>query len=208
MRASRTAAPLTYCAPGVGEAKAAEEVQKSIERLFYWAAYADKFGGKVQETIFYGATVQINEPVGVIGIACPDECPLLAFVSLFAPAIVRGNTMVVVPSSKAPLSATDLYQVFDTSDLPGGVVNIVTGDRETLAKTLVEHDDVQAMWYFGTEQGSSNIEFASAQNMKRTWVDYGVKRDWFDNEQGQGEEFRQQAVECKNIWMPFGSNIC
>ena len=115
------------------------EVDASIDRLFHWGAYADKYGGTVQETTLYGATVKVHEPVGPIGIACPDECPLLGFVSLIGPAIVRGNTLIVVPSQKYPLCALDLYQVFDTSDLPDGVINIVTGDRDHLIKYLAEH---------------------------------------------------------------------
>jgi hypothetical protein len=81
------------------------------------------------------------------------------------------------------------------------------GDRETLTKTLVEHDDLQAVWYFGSEQGSLNVEFAASENMKRTWVNYGLKRDWFDEQQGQGEEFLIQAVECKNIWVPSNERL-
>lgn len=100
---------------------------KSVARLFYWASYADKFGGTVQETQLYGTVIKIHEPVGVIGIACPDDFPLLGFVSLFAPAVARSNSVVVVPSQKYPLLALDMYQVFDTSDLPGGVLNILTG---------------------------------------------------------------------------------
>src|SRR5947199_2194786 len=89
-----------------------------------------------------------------------------------------GNTVVVVPSERYPLSATDLYQVFDTSDVPAGVVNIVTGKREPLAQVLAEHDDVEAVWYFGSLEGSAAVERASAGNMKRTWVNYGRPRDW------------------------------
>ena len=118
---------------------AEKEVDTAIQRLFYYGAYADKYGGSVQETTLYGCTVRIHEPVGVIGVACPDKFPLLGFVSLFAPAVIRGNTIVIIPSEKYPLSATDLYQVFDTSDLPGGVVNIVTGDKDHLTKFLTEH---------------------------------------------------------------------
>ncbi|XP_072282801.1 aldehyde dehydrogenase family 16 member A1 [Pyxicephalus adspersus] len=189
---------------GQSREKSQEEVDLSIQRLFYWGAYCDKYGGNVQETLLYGATVMIREPVGVIGIACPDESPLLSFVSLFAPAIVRGNAVVVIPSEKFPLPALDFYQVFDTSDLPGGVVNILTGGRDHLAKYLVEHQDVQAMWYFGSEQGSKFVEWSSAENCKRTWVNYGVIREWEDTQQGSGEEFLYHATQCKNIWIPMG----
>jgi aldehyde dehydrogenase (NAD+) len=184
---------------------ALKEVDASVERLFYWGAYADKYGGTVQETTLYGATVKIHEPVGPIGICCPDECPLLGFVSLFAPAVVRGNCIVIVPSERYPLAALDFYQVFDTSDLPGGVVNILTGERDHLAKYMAEHHDLEAVWYFGSRAGSQYVETAAAENIKRTWVNYGEFRDWFDHVQGAGEEFLYQAVECKNIWMPMGT---
>ncbi|XP_015771274.1 PREDICTED: aldehyde dehydrogenase family 16 member A1-like [Acropora digitifera] len=184
--------------------EANKEVDMTIQRLFYWGAYADKYGGTVQETPFYGATVKIHEPVGVIGIACPDRCPLVAFISLLAPAVIRGNTVVIIPSQSHPMVAVDMYQVFDTSDLPGGVVNIITGDRDHLTKYLTEHQDVQAMWYFGSAEGSKFVEWSSAVNVKRTFVNYGQSRDWFDNAQGHGEEFLFHSTECKNIWLPMG----
>jgi aldehyde dehydrogenase (NAD+) len=189
---------------GVTAKQAEKEVQLSIERLFTYAAWADKYGGTVQETTLHGITVAVNEPVGVVAIACPDEPPLLGFVSLVAPAIARGNTVVVVPSQKHPLSATDFYQVLDTSDVPGGVVNILTGDRDHLTKTLMEHDDVDAIWYFGDALGCYHVEHASAANMKRTWVDYGRARDWHSREQGEGHEFLHHATQVKNIWVPTG----
>ncbi|XP_013387843.1 aldehyde dehydrogenase family 16 member A1-like [Lingula anatina] len=181
-----------------------QEVDLAIQRLFHWGAYCDKYGGTVQETTLYGCTVKIHEPVGVIGIACPDEYPLLGFVSLFAPAVIRGNCIVILPSEKYPLSALDLYQVFDTSDLPGGVVNIITGDRDHLTKYLTEHQDIQSVWYFGSAEGSKFVEYTSAVNVKRTWVNYGLSRNWADREQGQGEEFLYHAIQCKNIWIPMG----
>ena len=146
----------------------------------------------------------LHEPIGVIGIACPDEAPLLAFVSLFAPAIARGNSVVILPSEKSPLSATDFYQVLETSDVPAGVVNIVTSERTTMIKTLAEHDAVDAVWYFADAAGSAFVEKASAENMKRTWVSYGLSRDWQSEEQGAGEDFLFNATQVKNIWIPTG----
>ena len=177
---------------------------QSIERLFYWAAFTDKYGGHVQETPLYGATVCITESVGVVGIACPEEKPLLGFVSLFAPAIVRGNAVIIIPSESSPLSATDLYQVLETSDVPGGVVNIVTGDRDPLIKVLAQHMDVDAVWYFGTAIGSHHVEKLSSCNLKRTFVNYGEPRDWVDPTQGASFEFLYHATQLKNIWMPAG----
>jgi aldehyde dehydrogenase (NAD+) len=189
---------------GQGVKTTQSEVDLSVERLFTYASWADKYGGSVQETTLRGITVAVNEPVGVIGIACPENYPLLGFVSLMGPAIARGNTVVMIPSQKFPLSATDFFQVLDTSDVPGGVVNIVTGQRDHLVKTLIQHEDVDSVWYFGTALGSYYVEYESAANMKRTWVDYGIERDWIDPEQGQGHEFLHEATQVKNIWVPTG----
>ncbi len=189
---------------GRTQKSAQAEVDASVERLFTYAAWSDKYGGTVQETTLRGITVAVNEPMGLIGIACPDEMPLLGFISLMSPAIARGNTVVMIPSQKYPLSAMDFYQVLDTSDVPGGVVNIVTGDRDHLVKTLVQHEDVDSVWYFGSAEGSYHVEKESAANMKRTWADYGLLRDWISREQGEGHEFLQEATQIKNIWVPTG----
>ena len=189
---------------GEGMESARNEVQASIERLFYWAAFSDKYGGEVKETTLYGATVSVHEAVGVIGIACPDENPLLAFVSLFAPAVVRGNTVVIVPSEKYPLVATDLYQIFETSDVPAGVINILTGSRDLLSKVLANHMEVNAMWYFGSAIGSYHIEHDSACNLKRTFVSYGQQRQWADLTEGAKFEFLYHSCQVKNIWIPAG----
>ena len=181
------------------------EVEASIERLFHWAAFADKSGGVLQETTLRGMVAAIHEPVGVIGIACPDAPALLPFVSLAAAAISRGNTIVCLPSPRYPLCATDLYQVFDTSDLPPGVVNIITGQRDHLVKTLAEHDDVDSLWYFGDAEGSRQVEARSAHNLKRSWVSYGIARDWHDAAQGAGQEFLHESIQVKNIWVPTGA---
>jgi aldehyde dehydrogenase (NAD+) len=115
-----------------------------------------------------------------------------------------GNRVVVVPSPVDPLSATDFYQVLDTSDVPGGVVNIITGEREVLAKTIAEHDDVAALWYFGTMDGSAKVEEASIGNLKATWVSHGRATRWSDAREGQGREFLRHATQVKNIWVPYG----
>jgi aldehyde dehydrogenase (NAD+) len=185
--------------------EAGDEVRRSISRLFSLAAWADKYDGWVHSVNVphRDLTIAIHEPVGVIGIACPDEFPLLAFVSLVGAAVAMGNTVVAVPSQEHPLAATDLYQVFDTSDLPGGVVNIVTGSRDDLARVLAQHDDVDAVWYFGSPEGSAMVELESATNMKRTWVSYGRRRDWTAG-WAEGEEILRYAVQVKNIWVPYG----
>jgi aldehyde dehydrogenase (NAD+) len=189
---------------GRDRADAEREVGAAVDRLFTCAAYCDKYGGTVQETTLRGIVMALNEPLGVIGIACPDDAPLLAFVALVAPAIARGNSVVVIPSEAYPLSATDFYQVLETSDLPPGVVNIVTGARDHLTRTLAEHDHVDAIWYFGSAEGAYHVEALSAANMKRTWVSYGAPRDWYDAHQGAGDEFLRESVQVKNIWVPSG----
>jgi aldehyde dehydrogenase (NAD+) len=189
---------------GRSYADAAAEVQAAISRLFSYAAWADKYEGAVHRPPLRGVALAMPEAIGVIGMACPEEHPLLGFVSLVAPAIAMGNTIVVIPSQVAPLSATDCYQVLETSDLPAGVVNIVTGDRDLLSQVLAEHDDVDAMWYFGPAEGCKRVELASAGNMKRTWVSYGHPRGWMDTAQGEGEEFLREATQVKNIWVPYG----
>jgi aldehyde dehydrogenase (NAD+) len=189
---------------GRSQEEADREVTAAIDRLFTYAAYADKYGGTMQETTLRGLTLAVNEPIGVMGIVCPDEAPLLAFISLIAPPVARGNTVVVIPSEKNPLSATDFYQVLETSDVPGGVINIVTGVRDHLTKTLVEHDNVDSVWYFGGAEGSAHVEFLSAHNMKRTWVSYGQAIDWYDRTHAAGEEFLREATQVKNVWLPTG----
>jgi aldehyde dehydrogenase (NAD+) len=185
-------------------ADAVREVQTAISRLFSYAAWADKYEGQVHRPPLRGVVLAMKEAIGVIGMACPDEYPLLGFISLVAPAVAMGNTVVVVPSQQSPLSSTDCYQVFETSDLPAGVVNIVTGERDSLCQVLADHDDVDAMWYFGTSDGSTLVETASAGNMKRTWVSYGHARNWLDAQQGEGEEFLLESTQVKNIWVPYG----
>lgn len=189
---------------GTSKALALKEVTQSIERIYRYAAMADKYDGHVHHTISRNVTLAMPEPLGVMGIVCPDHAPLLGFISTVIPAIAMGNRVVVVPSESSPLSATDLYQIMDTSDVPGGTVNIVTGKKDELAGVLANHDDIDGLWYFGSKEGSAVVEKASAENMKRTWVNFGKHRNWSDAEQGEGEQFLRHATQIKNIWIPYG----
>ena len=190
-------------ATGLKKQAAEAELETALRRAFYYAAWADKFDGQVHQTKSQHVTLAMKEPLGVIGIACPLGHPLAGFVSLVMPAIAMGNAVVAIPSQSHPLAATDLYQVLETSDLPGGVLNIVTGPRDEMARTLAEHDDVAAMWYFGTAAGGQMVEEASAGNLKQTWVEDGAARDWTKPE-AQGEAFLARATQVKNIWVPYG----
>ncbi|HXG96473.1 MAG TPA: aldehyde dehydrogenase family protein [Gemmatimonadales bacterium] len=179
------------------------EVDASVSRLFTYAAWADKWDGAVHQTPIRGVTLAMNEPVGVLGIAAPDDFPLLGFVSLLAPAIAVGNTVIVVPSEPNPIAAAEFCTVLETSDVPAGVINVITGAKDAMAKVLAEHDDVDGMWYFGAAAGVKAVELASAANMKRTWTS-AQSRDWLDPRQGEGREFLRRATEVKNIWIPYG----
>ena len=181
----------------------AAEVEASISRLFTYAAWADKYDGAAKSVPIRGIALAMNEPCGVIGALAPDDVPLLGLISVMAPAIAMGNTCVLVPSEAFPLAATDLYQVLETSDLPGGVVNIVTGGHAELAKTLAGHMDVDAVWSFSSTDLAALIEGESASNLKRTWVNRARARDWFGAE-GEGRAFLRQATEVKTVWVPYG----
>jgi len=185
-------------------ADADAEVEASVSRLFTYAAWADKWDGRVHATPLRDVTLAMNEPIGVMGLVCPDERPLLALVATLAPLVAVGNAVVAVPSEAAPLLATDLYQVLDTSDVPPGVINIVTGLRGEVVPTLAAHDDVDGIWYFGPATGGADVERASTGNMKRTWVNYGRAKAWVKQHEGEGEEFLRQACQVKNIWVPYG----
>ncbi len=185
---------------GVSARAAEAEVDASVRRAFFYAGFADKFDGAVHATRSRFVTLAMNEPWGVMGIVCPNEAPLLAFVSLVMPAIAMGNCVVAIPSAPHPLSATDFYSVLDTSDVPGGVVNIVTGESNALAATLAEHDGVDALWYIGDAVGAAKVEALSAGNLKATWT-ASSEVDWL---RAEGREFLHRATQVKNIWTPYG----
>ncbi len=188
----------------VGKKQAEAEVSLGIERIFSYAAWADKYEGAAHNPPFRNVALAMKEPIGTVGIVCPAAAPLLGFISLVMPAISAGNTVVAIPSEKYPLIAGDLYQVFETSDLPDGVVNIVTGRAPELMKTLAEHDDMDAIWCFTDEAGAAAAKTLSIGNLKQVFTNEGRAIDWFDGKQGEGRWFLDHAVQVKNIWVPYG----
>jgi len=188
----------------VGEKQASAEVDLGIERIFSYAAWADKFDGAVHNPPFRNIAIAMNEPVGTVGVICPAEAPLLGFLSLVMPLLAMGNTMVAVPSEKYPLIAGDLYQLFDTSDLPGGALNIVTGYVSQLLKTLAEHDDIDAIWCYGDDATVASAKAMSTGNLKQVWTNEGRAIDWFDPKVAEGRWFLEHATQVKNIWVPYG----
>ncbi|MBX3584663.1 MAG: aldehyde dehydrogenase family protein [Rhizobiaceae bacterium] len=186
---------------GASKRDAAEEVETAIRRTFFYAGFADKHDGAVHSTKSRHVTLAMNEPFGIMGVLCPEEAPLLGFVSLIMPALATGNRIVAVPSSRYPLAATDFYQIVDTSDVPAGVLSIVTGNAVELAKTLADHDEVAALWNFNSGVDAALVDKASAGNLKPVWN--GGSRDW-QAEDAQGREFLRRSTQVKNIWVPYG----
>jgi aldehyde dehydrogenase (NAD+) len=188
----------------VGKKQAEAEVSLGIERIFSYAAWADKFDGAVHNPPFRNVALAMKEPIGTMGIICPADAPLLGFLSLVMPAISMGDTVIAIPSEKYPLITSDLYQIFETSDLPDGVVNMVTGRAHELLKTLAEHDDVDAIWCFTDEAGAAAAKSLSVGNLKQVFTNEGRVIDWFRTEQAEGRWYLDHAVQVKNIWVPYG----
>ena len=202
--AQRRAELVGRLADAVGKEQAEAELSAGIERLFSYAAWTDKFEGTVHNPPFRNVTLAIEEAIGTVGIICPWQTPLLGFLSLVMPAIAFGNTVIAIPSETYPLVAGDLYQVFETSDVPGGVINIVTGRVSELLQVLAEHDDVDAIWAFHDAESAIAAKAQSTGNLKQVWTNEGRQIDWFSVNQGEGRWFLQHATQVKNIWVPYG----
>ncbi len=181
-----------------GKRGGADEVEAAVRSLFTYAAWADKYDGQAHGVPIRGVALAMKEPVGKIGILCDDARPLGGLVDAMAAAIAMGNRVACVASEPFPLAATDFYQVLETSDVPAGVVNILTGSHAELAPTLAAHLDLDAVWSFSSSDLSATIEKASAGNLKRTWVNNGKAVA------PATHEFLAAATEVKNIWIPYG----
>ena len=181
------------------------EVAASVERLFAFAGWADKYDGAVHNPPQRMVATAMVEAIGAMAILAPPSRPLLGSIALIAPALAMGNTVVLVPSEKSPLSMTDFYQVLETSDVPSGVLNIVTGESKMLAKTLAEHDGIDAIWFAGDAETSTMVEAASAGNVKQTWTSRGLYYDLSDKAKFEGDYFLRRATQVKNVWIPYGA---
>ena len=189
---------------GVSKKQAGFEVKTAVSRIFTYAALADKHEGLIHQPPMRGLALALNEPIGVMGLVCPDETPLLGMLSMLLPAIAMGNTVVLVPSRPFALVATDFYQVLETSDVPSGVLNIVTGDAEELGSVLAKHDDVEGLWVVGTAEECTKMKKFSAGNMKIIWTNNGKQLNWFDKKPSEGREWMRRAAQVKNVWIPYG----
>jgi aldehyde dehydrogenase (NAD+) len=188
----------------VGKDQAAAEVSAGIERIFTYAAWADKYDGSIHNPPFRNVTLAMNEPIGTIGILCPAEAPLLGFISAVMPPLAVGNTVVAIPSEIYPLITADLYSLFETSDLPAGAVNIVTGRPAELLKTLAEHDDLDALWCFADAPTCATAKSLSIGNLKQVFTNEGRSIDWFNPALSSTRFFLHHATQIKNIWVPYG----
>ena len=193
---------ITLC--GISKKQAKTEFDESISRLFSYAAWADKYDGAVHSAPYRGVTMALPEPIGVLAQIAPENSPLLSTISLIAPAIAMGNRVVMIPSQKFASVALELVQTFETSDVPAGVINIVTGNKQELAEQLAGHAEADAMWCWAGPELVSSVESISAKDLKRLWVNDDADRDWIDPMQGEGLEFLRNASEIKNIWTPYG----
>jgi aldehyde dehydrogenase (NAD+) len=191
-------------AAAVGNEQAEKEVGASITRIFSYAAWADKFDGAVHHPPSRTIAIAMNEAIGTVGVVCPNDAPLLGLLSLVLPVLSMGNTVIAIPSETYPLIIGDLYQIFDTSDLTSGAVNLVSGYTSQLLKTLAEHDDVDAIWCFADEASATAAKSLSVGNLKQVFTNEGRAIDWFDPKQGEGRWFLQHATQVKNIWVPYG----
>ncbi|MBT5984635.1 MAG: aldehyde dehydrogenase family protein, partial [Thiotrichales bacterium] len=192
----------TLC--GVSKKQAKVEFDESVSRLFSYAAWADKYDGAVHSAPYRGVTMALPEPIGVLAQIAPEETPLLSTISLIAPALAMGNRVVLIPSERFASVALELVQIFETSDVPGGVINIVSGNKRELAEQLAGHAEVDAMWCWADQETIASVESISAIDLKRLWVHQDGDRDWLDPDQGENSEFLRNATEVKNIWTPYG----
>ncbi len=190
---------------GCNKKQGLQEVELSIERLFSFAALADKHDGAVHSPPVRDIAVAMNEPLGVMGIVAPQTSPLLGMVTLVAAAIAAGNRVVVVPSDIAALSATSFYQVLETSDVPAGVVNIITGDHFELTQTLADHGEVNGLWYFGKPGGVALAEKHSVSNLKQVWSHDEKEMAWLRADGFKARAFMDKATQVKNVWIPYGA---
>jgi len=192
----------TLC--GVTKKQAKAEFDESLSRIFSYAAWADKYDGAVHSAPYRGVTMALPEPIGVLAQVAPESLPLLTTISLISPAIAMGNRVILIPSESFPSVALELVQTFETSDIPPGVINIVTGDKDELSNQLVGHAEVDGVWCWADSDTIAKVETTSALDLKRLWIHSDGDRDWLDPNQGEGLEFLRNATEVKNIWTPYG----
>ncbi|WP_089993619.1 aldehyde dehydrogenase family protein [Cognatiyoonia koreensis] len=173
-----------------------DEVGHCINTLFTFAAWADKYDGQVHNVPMRGVALAMKEPVGNIAVFCADDWPLLGMISPMAATIAMGNRVTLVASDPFPLMAAELYQILETSDVPAGVVNILTGSHTELAPQVAQHADIDAVWSFSGHNLAQALEHGAASNLKRTWINPA---------ETAAKDMLREACEIKNVWVPYGA---
>ncbi|MGW3476782.1 aldehyde dehydrogenase family protein [Streptomyces althioticus] len=192
-------------AEGLSRSKAAAQVDAAVDRWVWYAGWTDKIaqvvgGGNPVAGPFFN--LSSPEPTGVVAVLAPQESSFLGLVSVVAPVIATGNTAVVIASERAPLPALSLGEVLATSDLPGGVVNILSGRTAEIAAPLAAHQDVNAIDLAGADEAlAKELEIAAADNLKRVLRPQPVD-DWAD---APGTDRMTAFLETKTVWHPTGS---
>jgi acyl-CoA reductase-like NAD-dependent aldehyde dehydrogenase len=193
---------------GAGRAAAAREVAAAVDRLVYYAGWADKYEqvlGNVNPVAAPYFNFTVTEPMGIVGIIAPDEAPLLALVSLLAPVIVSGNTAVALASERQPFPAVVLGEMLATSDLPGGVVNLLTGFRRELVPTFATHAHLRAISAVAGPEERKTLQLGAAESIKRTrLIKAEEKADWLAPA-AQSLYSIRDFVEFKTTWHPIGA---
>jgi aldehyde dehydrogenase (NAD+) len=184
------------------------EVERAIDRVIHYAGWADKYTqvlGCANPVAGPYHNFTVPEPVGVVGVVCPDAHPLLTLVSLVAPVVCAGNACVLLASETNPIPACILAEAIATSDMPGGVINILTGFRDELVPHFSSHREFAAIHAAGvTPEQRKTLELGAAENLKRVTVrgSDGGGIDWFDDEACEGPHWIEPFVEFKTIWHP------
>ena len=166
---------------------------------------ADKFEGQIHNPPMRGLTLAMKEPLGVIASILNNNLPLLNLITVVGSIFSTGNSNIVVPGQKTSLIATELYQVFDTSDVPDGYINILTSKENALTSTLSLHENIDGIWYFGKDKSAkSDLIRNTVSNLKRFWCPEEQDIDWFSKNESFLNEFLHQSTQIKNIWIPYG----
>ena len=193
---------------GATRAAAAREVAATVDRLIYYAGWADKYEqllGNVNPVASPHFNFTVTEPMGIVGILTPDDAPLLALVSLFAPAITSGNTVVALASSTQPYPAIVFGEMLATSDLPGGVVNLLTGFRKELVPTFATHTHLRALSGVASAEDRKTLKLGAAESIKRVFLRSAeAPIDWFADS-AQSLYALRDTLEYKTTWHPIGA---
>ena len=190
---------------GVSKNQALKEFEDSCERIFYYASMADKFEGNIHNPPMRGLTLAVKESIGVVASIMNDHQPLLSISTVISSLFANGNASIVVPSEKTSLIATSLYQVFETSDIPPGSINILTTKTNELNDTLSQHENIHGIWAFsGDAKVRSSIINGTVFNLKRYWCPKNINVDWSNTSEEFLNAFLYEGSQVKNIWIPYG----